>query len=88
MLLTIMLAHKYNAALAAALRRVLLLPWLGPNSKTQVTVEHKKDDLLVVELRFGADLAKDHDRAHFGRRLTGNLGPGVPLEAISSSTSR
>ncbi len=39
------------------------------------------DDLLVVELRLCANLAKDHDHARLGSRLTGNLGPGVLLEA-------
>lgn len=40
--LTIMLAHKLNAAMAAA-RRDGSLGWLRPDSKTQVTVEYKKD---------------------------------------------
>ncbi|KIM65374.1 hypothetical protein SCLCIDRAFT_15035 [Scleroderma citrinum Foug A] len=48
--LTIMLAHKLNAALAAA-RRSGLLPWLRPDSKTQVTVEYKNDNGAMVPLR-------------------------------------
>jgi len=48
--LTIMLAHKLNAALAAA-RRSGLLPWLRPDSKTQVTVEYKKDGGATIPLR-------------------------------------
>jgi len=48
--LTIMLAHKLNAALAAA-RRSGLLAWLRPDSKTQVTVEYKKDGGATVPLR-------------------------------------
>jgi len=48
--LTIMLAHKLNAALAAA-RRSGALPWLRPDSKTQVTVEYKKDGGATVPLR-------------------------------------
>jgi hypothetical protein len=39
------------------------------------------DDLLVVEVGLGRNLAKDHDHASFGCRLAGNLGPGVLLEA-------
>ena len=45
-----MLAHKLNAALAAA-RRSSLLPWLCPDSKTQVTVEYKKDGGVMIPLR-------------------------------------
>jgi S-adenosylmethionine synthetase len=46
--LTIML--KLNAALAAA-RRNGTLPWLRPDSKTQVTVEYKKDGGAMIPLR-------------------------------------
>jgi len=48
--LTIMLAHKLNAAMAAA-RRSGALPWLRPDTKTQVTVEYKKDGGNVIPLR-------------------------------------
>lgn len=48
--LTIMLAHKLNAALAAA-RRSGLLPWLRPDSKTQVTVEYRNENGAMVPLR-------------------------------------
>ncbi|KAI6028493.1 methionine adenosyltransferase [Pisolithus orientalis] len=48
--LTITLAHKLNAALAAA-RRSGLLPWLRPDSKTQVTVEYKSDNGAMIPLR-------------------------------------
>ena len=48
--LTITLAHKLNAALAAA-RRSGLLPWLRPDSKTQVTVEYQKDGGATIPLR-------------------------------------
>ncbi|KAI5450061.1 methionine adenosyltransferase sam2 [Naganishia albida] len=40
---TIMLAHQLNAAMAAA-RRDGSMGWLRPDSKTQVTVEYKKDE--------------------------------------------
>ncbi len=39
------------------------------------------DDLLVIDLRFCADLAEDHDHARLGGRLAGDLGPGVLLKA-------
>lgn len=48
--LTIMLAHKLNAAMALA-RRTGVLPWLRPDSKTQVTVEYKKEDGATIPLR-------------------------------------
>jgi len=48
--LTVMLAHKLNAAMAAA-RRSGALPWLRPDSKTQVTIEYKKDGGATIPLR-------------------------------------
>jgi len=48
--LTIMLAHKLNQAMAVA-RRTGVLPWLRPDSKTQVTVEYKKDGGAMIPLR-------------------------------------
>jgi S-adenosylmethionine synthetase len=48
--LTQMLAHKLNAAMSAA-RRDGSLPWLRPDTKTQVTVEYKHDHGAVVPLR-------------------------------------
>lgn len=48
---TIMLAHQLNAAMAAA-RRDGSMGWLRPDSKTQVTIEYKKDtDGAVIPLR-------------------------------------
>lgn len=48
--LTITLAHKLNAAMAVA-RRSGALPWLRPDSKTQVTIEYKKDGGATIPLR-------------------------------------
>jgi S-adenosylmethionine synthetase len=48
--LTIMLAHKLNAAMSAA-RHDGSLPWLRPDTKTQVTIEYKHDNGAVVPLR-------------------------------------
>lgn len=48
--LTIMLAHKLNRAMADA-RRSGLLPWLRPDSKTQVTVEYKNEGGAMIPLR-------------------------------------
>ncbi|CZR60878.1 S-adenosylmethionine synthetase [Phialocephala subalpina] len=48
--LTLQLAHKLNAAMAAA-RRDGSLPWLRPDTKTQVTVEYKHDNGAVIPIR-------------------------------------
>lgn len=48
--LTILLAHKLNSTMAAA-RRDGSLPWLRPDTKTQVTVEYEHDGGAVVPKR-------------------------------------
>jgi S-adenosylmethionine synthetase len=48
--LTIVLAHKLNKALSVA-RRSETLPWLRPDTKTQVTIEYKRDGGAVIPLR-------------------------------------
>ncbi|XP_041424881.1 S-adenosylmethionine synthase isoform X2 [Xenopus laevis] len=48
--LTIVLAHKLNAKLAE-LRRNGVLPWLRPDSKTQVTVKYIQKNGAVIPVR-------------------------------------
>ncbi len=48
--LTIVLAHKLNAAMAVA-RKTNRLPWLRPDSKTPVTIEYRKEGGATVPLR-------------------------------------
>jgi len=48
--LSIVLAHKLNKAMAVA-RRSGALSWLRPDSKTQVTVEYKKEGGATIPLR-------------------------------------
>ncbi|KAI5846988.1 S-adenosylmethionine synthetase [Tricharina praecox] len=48
--LTVTLAHKLNAAMATA-RRDGSLPWLRPDTKTQVTVEYEHDNGAVIPRR-------------------------------------
>ncbi|NXG82049.1 METK1 synthase, partial [Stercorarius parasiticus] len=48
--LTIILAHKLNAKLAE-LRRNGELPWLRPDSKTQVTVQYIQENGAVIPVR-------------------------------------
>jgi len=47
---TILLAHKLNSAMKEA-RNSGELPWLRPDTKTQVTIEYAKDGGAVVPLR-------------------------------------
>lgn len=48
--LTLSLAHKLNAALAVA-RRNGSLGWLRPDTKTQVTVQYRKDGGAMIPVR-------------------------------------
>ncbi|KAI9679043.1 MAG: methionine adenosyltransferase sam2 [Trizodia sp. TS-e1964] len=48
--LTIQLAHKLNSEMAAS-RRDGSLPWLRPDTKTQVTIEYENDGGAVVPKR-------------------------------------
>ncbi|TLS23898.1 hypothetical protein PpBr36_08766 [Pyricularia pennisetigena] len=48
--MTLLLAHQLNAAMSAA-RRDGTLPWLRPDTKTQVTIEYKHDNGAVIPLR-------------------------------------
>ncbi|KAK9759749.1 methionine adenosyltransferase sam2 [Basidiobolus ranarum] len=48
--LTIMLSHQLNMKLSE-LRRNGTLPWLRPDTKTQVTVEYKNDNGAMIPLR-------------------------------------
>jgi len=48
--LTVLLSHKLNAAMAAG-RRDGSLPWLRPDTKTQVTIEYAHDGGAVVPKR-------------------------------------
>ncbi|XP_023557052.1 S-adenosylmethionine synthase isoform X2 [Octodon degus] len=48
--LTIVLAHKLNARMAE-LRRTGALPWLRPDSKTQVTVQYTQKSGAVIPVR-------------------------------------
>ncbi|TVY85368.1 S-adenosylmethionine synthase [Lachnellula suecica] len=48
--LTLQLAHKLNAEMSAS-RRNGTIPWLRPDTKTQVTIEYKHDNGAVIPLR-------------------------------------
>jgi S-adenosylmethionine synthetase len=67
--LTLVLAPKLNAALAAA-RRSGLLPCFHPDSKTHVTVEHKMDGGTTTPLRGNS--------RYFDTARRGGLDGGAP----------
>lgn len=49
---------------------------------TQSTnLDGASDDLLVVEMSFGCDLAEDHDHAGLGGSFASDLGERVVFEA-------
>jgi S-adenosylmethionine synthetase len=48
--LTVLLSHKLNSAMTAA-RKDGSLPWLRPDTKTQVTIEYAHDGGAVIPLR-------------------------------------
>ncbi|KAK6527406.1 methionine adenosyltransferase sam2 [Orbilia ellipsospora] len=62
--LSLLLSHKLNAAMSAA-RRDGSLPWLRPDTKTQVTVEYENDggfvprrvDTIVVSAQHSEDIS-------------------------------
>merc|ERR1712055_37178 len=65
--LTIMLAHKLNGKMSE-LRRNGILPWLRPDSKTQVTCEYKLDNgaciplsvhTIVISVQHSEEIAMD-----------------------------
>lgn len=76
--LTIMLAHKLNAALSAA-RRDGSMDWLRPDSKTQVTVEYKKEatgavtpvrvDTIVISTQHAEEITTEDLRAQILEKI-------------------
>lgn len=89
--LTIVLAHKLNAALAAA-RRSGELGWLRPDSKTQVTVEYKKDggatiplrvDTIVVSTQHSDDISTEDLRREIKEKVIKKV---IPANLIDDRT--
>lgn len=86
--LTIILAHKLNAAMAAA-RRSGALPWLRPDSKTQVTVEYKKDggamipirvDTIVVSTQHAEEISTEDLRSEIKEKIIKQVIPANLLD--------
>jgi S-adenosylmethionine synthetase len=83
-----MLAHKLNAAMALA-RRTGALPWLRPDSKTQVTVEYKKDggamiplrvDTIVVSTQHSEDISTEDLRREIKEKIIKGVIPAHLLD--------
>lgn len=86
--LTIMLAHKLNAAMAAA-RRSGALPWLRPDSKTQVTIEYKKEggatiplrvDTIVISTQHAEEISTEELRKEIKEKIIKNVIPAKLLD--------
>jgi hypothetical protein len=87
--LTIVLAHKLNAAMALA-RKSGKLPWLRPDSKTQVTVEYKKEggatiplrvDTIVVSTQHAEEISTEELRKEIKEKIIKAVIPAKLLDA-------
>jgi len=87
--LTIMLAHKLNSAMAAA-RRDGSMAWLRPDSKTQVTVEYKKEpsgavapirvDTVVVSTQHAEEISTEDLRTEIYEKIIKKVIPKSLLD--------
>jgi S-adenosylmethionine synthetase len=86
--LSIMLAHKLNAAMAAA-RRSGELGWLRPDSKTQVTVEYKKEggatipvrvDTIVISTQHAEEISTEDLRSELLEKIVKKVIPANLLD--------
>ncbi|KAF2455418.1 S-adenosylmethionine synthetase [Lineolata rhizophorae] len=86
--LTIQLAHKLNAAMKAA-RLDGSLPWLRPDTKTQVTVEYDHDvgavvpkrvDTVVVSAQHSEDITTEQLRKEIMEKIVKKVIPAKYLD--------
>ncbi|KAM3161427.1 S-adenosylmethionine synthase [Lachancea thermotolerans] len=86
--LTIMLAHKLNIAMADA-RRDGSLPWVRPDTKTQVTVEYKQEegrwiplriDTVVVSLQHADEISTEDLRSEIQKKVVEKVCPADMLD--------
>jgi len=89
--LTIMLAHKLNAAMAVA-RRSGELGWLRPDSKTQVTIEYKKEggatiplrvDTIVISTQHSEDISTENLRKEILEKIVKRV---IPANLLDENT--
>jgi S-adenosylmethionine synthetase len=86
--LTIMLAHKMNR-LMANYRRDGTLPWVRPDSKTQVTVEYRLDEgacvpvrvhTVVVSVQHSEDISLEDMRSQITEKIVKEVIPAKYLD--------
>ncbi|KAI1767414.1 S-adenosylmethionine synthetase [Hypoxylon sp. FL1150] len=86
-----LLAHKLNKAMSAA-RRDGTLPWLRPDTKTQITMEYKHDGGAVVPLRVhtivisaqhSGDVTTEQVRKELKSKIIDNV---IPKQYIDEQT--
>ncbi|KAG9616517.1 methionine adenosyltransferase, partial [Aureobasidium melanogenum] len=86
--LTIQLAHKLNAAMTQA-RNDGSLPWLRPDTKTQVTVEYEHDggavipkrvDTVVVSAQHSPDITTEQLRKEILEKIIKKVIPAKYLD--------
>jgi S-adenosylmethionine synthetase len=86
--LTVQLAHKLNSALKQA-RQDGTLPWLRPDTKTQVTVEYEKDggavkplrvDTIVVSAQHSEDITTEMLRKEIKEKIIKKVIPAKYLD--------
>lgn len=89
--LTIKLAHKLNAAMSEK-RRNGSLPWLRPDTKTQVTVEYAKDggavrplrvDTVVVSAQHSEEISTEKLRKEIKEKIIQEV---IPAELLDDKT--
>uniref|UniRef100_UPI00358FC07D S-adenosylmethionine synthase-like n=1 Tax=Myxine glutinosa TaxID=7769 RepID=UPI00358FC07D len=88
--LTLLLAHKLNARLAQS-RRNGYLPWLRPDSKTQVTVQYRQDRGAVVPIRVHTVVISVQHAEHVSlpemrEALAAEIKAVVPAKYLDSAT--
>lgn len=86
--LTLTLSHKLNKAMTDA-RKDGSLPWLRPDTKTQVTVEYKHDngavipvrvDTVVVSAQHSEDISVDKLRSEIKEKIIKKVIPAKYLD--------
>lgn len=89
--LTIQLAHKLNSAMKEA-RNNGTLPWLRPDTKTQVTIEYEHDggavipkrvDTVVVSAQHSADITTEELRKEIKEKIVQKV---IPAHLLTDKT--
>ncbi|CAI7588503.1 unnamed protein product [Penicillium glandicola] len=89
--LTVLLSHKLNAAMKAA-RNDGSIPWLLPDTKTQVTIEYAHDngavrplrvDTVVVSAQHSDDVSTEELRATIKEKIVRKV---IPAELLDDRT--